>query len=143
MYPANSVNLSKTKYAVKAGDTLTGEVSVSGESFTLSLKSSEGWTFTTVQKGSASLEQESAEWIAEAPEICGASCHLAQLAKFGTVSFSNCEAAAGGSDMPVSAFTGDGGPHAITMKTSKGKTKAAPSALNGAGNAFSVTWAKA
>jgi hypothetical protein len=45
--------------------------------------------------------------------------------------------------MPVSAFTGDGGPHANTMKTSKGKTKAAPSALNGAGNAFSVTWAKA
>jgi hypothetical protein len=140
MYPAASVNLSPSKYPVQAGDTLTAEVSVSGSSFTLSLKSSRGWTFTKVKTGSASLKQESAEWIAESPEV-GAS--LAKLANFGTVGFTNCVAAAGGSDEPISSFTGKSGPHEITMVTSKGVTRAAPSVLDSAGNAFSITWAHA
>jgi len=140
MYPAASVSLSSSKYPVQPGDTLTGEVSVSGSSFTLSLTSSRGWTFTTVKTGGAGLKQESAEWIAESPEVGGT---LAKLAKFGTVNFTNCVAAAGGADAPISSFTGQSGPHEITMVTGGGKTRAAPTALNGGGNAFSITWAHA
>jgi hypothetical protein len=141
MYPANSVNLPTSKYPVQAGDTLTAEVSVSGSTYTLSMHSSEGWTFTKAVTGSASLKQASAEWIAESPEICSATCKLAKLANFGTVGFTNCEAATGGADEPISSFTTNSGPHEITMVTKKGVKRAVPSALNGTGNGFSIAWA--
>lgn len=139
MYPAGSVGLSTRTYPVKPGDTLSSEVSVSGSTFTLSLKSSEGWTFTTSQTGSG-LARSSAELIAEAPEICSFTCQLAPLANFGTVNFSNVEAAAGGSDQPFSAFTADSGPHQIIAVANGGQVKAQPSALSAGGNAFSITW---
>jgi hypothetical protein len=141
MYPANSVNISTKKYPVRAGDTLTAEVKVSGTSFTLSLKSSEGWSFSTTQTGSG-LAQSSAEWIAESPEICGGrNCTLAQLADFNSISFSNAVAAvAGGSDQPISAFTNNGGPHDIICETSSGTPRDTPSSLGSSGNAFSIAW---
>jgi hypothetical protein len=141
MYPANSVELSKSKYPVRPGDSLTAAVSVSGSTFTLSLKSSEGWTFSTTQSGSG-LAQSSAEWIAEAPEICSYTCSGASLANFGTMSFTNAEAATGGgSDEPISSFTTDNGPHEIIMTTSSGTTtRAQPSALGSGGNNFSIAW---
>jgi hypothetical protein len=140
MYPANSVSLSTSKYPVKPGDTLTAEVSVSGTTFTLSLKSSEGWTFSTVQSGSG-LSQSSAEWIAESPEICSITCRLAQLSDFGTMNFTSAEAAVGGgADQPVSAFTDNGGPHEIICETSTGTVRAQPSALGTGGTSFSMTW---
>lgn len=46
MYPANSVELSPTKYPVKPGDTLSADVSVTGTTFKLSIASPErllGW----------------------------------------------------------------------------------------------------
>jgi hypothetical protein len=137
MYPAASVNLSASKYPVEAGDTLTAEVSVSDSSFTLSMTSSRGWSFKIVKTGKASLKQASAEWIAESPEV---GLKLAKLPDFGTVGFTNCVAADGGADEPISSFTSNGGPHEITMETAGGVKRAVPSALNGAGNGFSVTW---
>jgi hypothetical protein len=138
MYPAPSVTIPTSKYPVQQGDTLTASVSVSGEQFTLSITSSEGWTFTKTKTGTSALKQSSAEWIAESPEVGGS---LAKLANFGTVSFTGGTAALnGGAGEPISSFTADGGPHAITMVTKKGATRAATSALNSAGNAFTVTW---
>jgi len=138
MFPAASVSLSSTKYPVKSGDTLTASVSVSGEKFTLSITSSRGWTFTTVKTGTSALKQSSAEWIAESPEVGGS---LAKLANFATVGFTNSTAAlSGGASEPISSFTAKGGPHAITMVTGGGVTRAAPSTLNGSGNGFTVTW---
>jgi hypothetical protein len=141
MYPADSVDLSTSQYPVKPGDTLSAEVSVSGTSFTLSLLSSEGWRFSTVQSGSG-LAQSSAEMIAESPEICTLIfCHLAQLSNFGTANFSNVQAAVnGGADQPFSAFTADSGPHDIVATTSSGTVRAQPSALSASGNAFSIAW---
>jgi hypothetical protein len=137
MYPKSSVSLSKSKFPVKAGDTLTASVSVSGTKFTLSITSSRGWTFTTT-KTKSGLKQSSAEWIAEAPEVGGS---LADLADFGTAGFTSSTAALdGGASEPISTFTANGGPHAITMTTGSGVTRAAPSALSGAGNGFTVTW---
>lgn len=140
MYPANSVSLSTSTYPVSPGDTLTAEVSVSGSTFTLSLKSSRGWTFTTVQSGSG-LSQSSAEWIAESPEICSFTCRLAQLSDFGTMSFTSSEAAVnGGADQAISAFTTNGGPHEIVCETSGGVVRSQPSALGSGGTSFSMTW---
>jgi hypothetical protein len=139
MYPANSVDISTSTYPVKPGDNMTASVSVSGTSFTLKLTdATQGWTFTTTKSGSG-LSQSSAELIAESPEICSSSCSLAQLADFGTVSFSNAEAAvSGGAAQPFSAFTYDSGPHEIVMDTNNGTVRAQPSSL--ASNTFSVTW---
>jgi Peptidase A4 family len=140
MYPANSVELSTSQYPVKPGDTLTADVSVSGTTFTLSLKSSRGWTFSTSASGSG-LAQSSAEWIAESPEICSVFCRLASLSDFGTVNFTTADAAvSGGADQPLSAFTADGGPHEIVAESSTGTVRAQPSALSASGNAFSIAW---
>lgn len=140
MYPAASVELSTSTYPVKPGDTITSDVSVSGSTFTLLLKSSEGWTFKTSQTESG-LAQSSAEVIAEAPESCFGSffCELDPLANFGTISFSNVQAAVnGGPDEPFDSFTADSGPHDIIAETSNGTVKAQPSTLSATG--FSDTW---
>ena len=139
MYPAYSVELTPSTYPVKPGDTLSATVSVSGTAFTLTIASSEGWTFKTTQSG-AGLAQSSAEWIAESPEICSRRCTLAQLSDFGTVYFSKSEAAVGGgAPQPISSFTSDSGPHDIIATTSSGTYRAQPSALT-SGTAFSIAW---
>jgi hypothetical protein len=138
MYPAASVNISTTQFPVKPGDTLTGSVTRSGTSYTLALKSSEGWTFSTTQTGSDA--NSSAEWVAEAPDTCILIfCSNAKLTNFGSVTFSGSEAANGGALAPVSSFTTNSGPHDITMATSGGVTRAQPSALTN-GQQFTDTW---
>jgi hypothetical protein len=137
MYPAFPVNLSKSKYPVKPGDTLTASVSVSDENFTLSISSSRGWSFSTVQSGTAALKQSSAEWVAEAPS---SDSGVLPLADFGSVAFTNCTAAvSGGASKAISSFKGKKGPHEMTM-AANGTTKATPSSLTSAGEAFGVTW---
>jgi len=142
MYPANSVTLSSAAYPVKAGDTLTGGVARSGTSYTLSLTDTENglvrWTYSTVQ--AASDANSSAEWVAEAPELCSFVCRLASLTDFGTVTFSEAQAAAGGALAPISSFSASGGPHDMTMVTNTGTIKAQPSALAPGGEGFSDTW---
>jgi hypothetical protein len=139
MYPAASVNISPTQFPVAPGDTLTATVTRSGTSYTLSLKSSEGWTFSTNQTGSDA--NSSAEWVAEAPDICFLIfCSNAHLTNFGTMNFSSAQAATGGALSPVSSYTTNSGPHEITMVTNGGVTRAQPSALTSTGEGFSDTW---
>jgi hypothetical protein len=140
MFPAASVNISTKQFPVKPGDTITASVTRSGTSYTLSLQSSEGWTFSTTQTGSDA--NTSAEWVAEAPNTCVLIfCSNAKLTNFGTVAFSGAQAATGGSLQPVSSFTTNSGPHEITMTTNTGVTRAQPSALTSSGDGFSDTWA--
>lgn len=128
MYPNPSQNLSTSQYPVSPGDALAAEVHYNGSgSYTLTMSSSRGWTFTTTQ--STSAKNGSAEWIAEAPS----SGRILPLADFGTVTFSNCTA-----DGKV--ISANPNPDAITMTGKHNITKAKPSALNGSGNGFSVTW---
>jgi hypothetical protein len=140
MYPASSVDLSTTQYPVKVGDTLTATVDRSGTSYTLSLHSSEGWNFSVSETGSE--DNSSAEWVAEAPDICTLSifCSNAKLTNFGSVTFSGSQASIGGSLSPISSFTADSGPHEITMTTSTGTTRAQPAALTSNGEGFGDTW---
>jgi len=143
MYPAGSVSI--RTLTIHAGDLLTGEVKVTGTSFALSLKdSTSGGTFSITKTGSG-LKQSSAEWIAEAPEICGATCKIAKLNDFGTLRFIKCEAAVGGGALQaISAFTTAGSPHKITMVNSAGtKIRALPSALGSSGASFTMRWKSA
>lgn len=139
MYPAASVTISTTQFPVKPGDTMTASVTRSGTSYTLSLHSSEGWTFSTTKTGSDA--NSSAEWVAEAPDTCLLGfCGNARLTNFGSMAFSSAQASTGGSLEPVSSFTTNSGPHEITMTTSAGATRAQPSALTSGGEGFSDTW---
>lgn len=134
MYPNPSFQLSTSSYPVSPGDTLTAEVHYNGNgTYTLSMSSSRGWSFNTTQSGNFS--NSSAEWIAEAPSSCSATCTVLPLANFGTMSFSNSTA----NGATIGSY-GSSVWEEITMVTSGGTVKAQPSALNGSGNGFSDTW---
>jgi hypothetical protein len=139
MYPAASVNPSKSTYPVKPGDSLTASVTESGTTWTLTItNTTRSWTFTKVKVTSKKFAQSSAEWIAESPEVGGG---IAKLANFGTMGFTNCTAAiASGASQPISAFTTKSGPHAITMNNPAGTIRATPSALDPTGEQFTMTW---
>jgi hypothetical protein len=123
MYPADPVTYSNT---VKPGDVITETVSVSSNTYTMTIKdTTEGWTKTTT-KTESGLDRSSAEVIAEAPY----SGKVLPLADFGTVTFSN--STVDGSTLSASSPTG------INMATSAGKLEATTSALSG--GAFSITW---
>jgi peptidase A4-like protein len=136
MYPAASVQISSL--AVHPGDTMSAEISRSGTTYTLTIRNATtGRSFTTT-KSQAGLANSSAEWVAEAPSLCRASCQIQPLANFGTVNFSGSFATGNGHTGSISdsAWTND----SITMVTNGGTVKAQPSALSSSGTAFSVTW---
>ena len=135
MYPAASVQIS---LAVHPGDTMSAEVSRSGNTYTLVITNvTTGGSFTTT-KTQSGLADSSAEWVAEAPSLCRASCQIQPLADFGTVNFSGSFATGNGHTGSISdgAWTND----SITMVTNGGTVKAQPSALGSNGSAFSVVW---
>lgn len=135
MYPAAPVNLAM---AVHPGDNMAAEVSVSGSTFTLSINNlTTGATFSTQQTAS-SAARTSAEWVAEAPSSCFATCSVLPLANFGTVNFNGSFTTGNGHTGSISdgAWTND----SITMVTKSGTVKASPSALSPGGTSFSDTW---
>ncbi|MGO8677091.1 MAG: G1 family glutamic endopeptidase [Limisphaerales bacterium] len=133
MYPAGMVELNPSTYPVKPGDAITASVTCSGDVFTLTMSSSEGWSYKDVAT-SASAGRMSAEWVAEAPS---SNFGVLPLADFGTVSFTQCMATIGGVTAPIAALNWD----EMTMVTQNGRTvKAQPSGLNSSGSGFTVTW---
>jgi hypothetical protein len=133
MYPAASVTLSSS-YPVRAGDSMSARVSVSGTTFTLVLKNTtRRWTFTTTQT-SASAQERSAEWVAEAPSSCFITCSVLPLANFGTMHFTY--AFVNHRSGTIVSYTHD----KVTMVSNTGTTKALPSALTGYGTSFADTW---
>jgi hypothetical protein len=133
MYPAASVTLSSS-YPVRAGDSMSARVSVSGTTFTLVLKNTtRGWTFTTTQT-STSAQDASAEWVAEAPSSCFVTCSVLPLANFGTMHFTG--AFVNHRSGTIGSYTHD----KVIMVTNNGTTKALPSALSGYGTSFGDTW---
>jgi hypothetical protein len=128
-YPAFPVNFSDP---VSPGDAISAEVSVSGGTVTITLQdATKGWT-EHASHANSGYALSSAEWIAEAPS----SGKVLPLANFGTVTFSGASATGGGKTGSIGSFTSD----PLTMVTSSGQTKAAPSSLSGGGSGFSVTW---
>jgi hypothetical protein len=140
MYPAGSVDLSTSAYPVKVGNQMTATITYTASSSTYALvlhNDTTGWTntFSMVETG---LANSSAEWVAEAPSTCiEGVCRPLTLAKFGKVTFTSATTESGSAvAQPISNFTNA----EITMTSEGGATEAAPSALNAAGNGFSVTY---
>jgi hypothetical protein len=132
LYPQNDVQVVGETLA--AGDKITATVTRRGTSYTLSIKDSTHTadSFSTTQTYSGAADS-SAEWIAEAPS---GSFGVYPLAKFSTWTDASSTVAEGSKSGVISTFSHD----EITMATSSGATEAKPSALNSAGNRFTVTW---
>jgi hypothetical protein len=144
MYPAPSVQLSKTNFPVAPGDQIEARVLVNPatHNYQLAMRDiSAGttkWTFVTNQTSTVAANA-SAEWVAEAPSACTIfSCHILPLTNYGTVTFNFAVAASGGAMSPISSFGND--VNAITMETQTGTIKSAPSALSSNGESFTTTW---
>jgi hypothetical protein len=132
---------------VHPGDVISASVSGSNGSFTCTITDhTQGWTYTTSAKVNKA-QQNSAEWIAEAPWQGG----VLPLADFGSVNFTACDATIGGVAAPIGAFdTATNSPvDAITMIGSGTPpnpavkaypTPNAPSLLGPTANAFTATW---
>jgi len=83
------------KLKVMPGDTITAAVVVAGQRVTMSLKDVTRKTrFSTTITTAQPLDVSSAEWIAEAPSVCGSAnrCRVLPLTNFGTVTFAHAAA---------------------------------------------------
>jgi peptidase A4-like protein len=132
MYPRNSIQV--VGQSLAPGDSITASVVRSGTSYTLKVTDSTHTanSFTTTQRCS-NCKNTSAEWIAEAPSGSGG---IFPLPNFGTWSLSSATVTSGSTSGVISTFPDD----ELTMVNSSGAVKAQPSALNSAGNGFSVAW---
>jgi hypothetical protein len=135
MYPTNDIQV--VGESVASGDTIAASVVRSGSSYTLKVTDSTHTanSFTTTQTCSG-CANSSAEWIAEAPS---GSSGVEPLTKFSTWTESGATVATSTTSGVISTFPND----EITMIDGSGLVKAQPSALNAAGNGFSVTWERA
>lgn len=95
------------KLTVKPGDKLSARVQVSGDAVTLSIAdhtSGQSWGKTLTM---SSPDTSTAEWIAEAPSECAggveSQCTPLSLANFGTATFTNAHATAGGHTGSISS----------------------------------------
>jgi hypothetical protein len=140
MFPGSSTAISSAGHdAVAPGDSMSASVSVSGFTWTLEIQDlSAAWTYSTTIAQSG-LQQASAEWIAERPQLCtgqgqNQSCTLSSLADFGSVTFS--DATANGASITAPSL----GASAIEMTSSTNASAliALPGPLSGSG--FTDTW---
>jgi peptidase A4-like protein len=132
MYPTNDIQVVGS--SVAAGDSITASVVRSGTTYTLAVTDAThpANSFSTNQSCS-DCANSSAEWIAEAPS---GSSGILPLADFSSWTESGATVTEGSKSGVISSFTDDD----ITMADSSGRVKAQPSALDGSGNGFSVTW---
>jgi hypothetical protein len=130
-YPENSMEI--RGFPVSPGDSITATVTYLGQNqFQTQLtNNTQKKTYSAVTTFSA--DRYCAEWIQEAPS--GSTSEL-PLADFGSVSFTNCSAVINGNPVPISGADWED----ITMVASTGKVMAVTSALNAAGNGFTVNW---
>lgn len=134
MFPSNSIQI--VGQTVKPGDAISASVVKSSTTYTLKLTDSTHTANSFTKKetcAATTCKDTSAEWIAEAPSN---SSGVLPLAHFSTWKLTAATVKSGSKSGVISTFPDD----EITMENSSGKVKAAPSALNSAGNSFSVTW---
>jgi hypothetical protein len=136
LYPANEVQIAA--FTVHPGDAITAEVKFSGtQTYTFTVTdltdkaNSVAYTFTGAYT-SAGDARTSAEWIAEAPTVNNVQSNLAN---YGGVTFSNDLANLTGSLATLGALS----PNDIEM-VQNSVVVSTPSALNGAGDTFSMVY---
>jgi hypothetical protein len=137
------------RIAINPGDTISAFVKYLNKKVTLTIKNlTQGTKYTRIVKF-AHPDLSSAEWIAEAPSLCGGNgaCHTLSLTNFGTVAFSGASATNG------TKHTGTisdihWGTTQVTLQSDAqdpfGQAlqsgSATPSDLSPDGTAFSVAW---
>jgi hypothetical protein len=141
----------KIALAVHPGDQITASVTVRSHDVTLAVRDlSTGARFATTRHAS-NIDVSSAEWIVEAPSVCGSatSCETLPLSDFGSVQFASASATAAGHtgsivnrswsslamELRQASFSRGrrfGRPQSLTI--------ASPSSLSSAGGAFSVAF---
>jgi peptidase A4-like protein len=135
MFPSTNVTI--VGQTVKPGDKIAASVVRSGTKYTLKVTDSTtaGNSFSrTATCAATTCKNQSAEWIAERPEINGS---LSTLPKFGTWTLTSATVKAGSKSGTIKSFPDD----EITMFNKKGgHVLAKPSALNSAGNSFKDVW---
>jgi hypothetical protein len=122
-------------FTVTPGATYTAEVhSDGGMVFSVTLSGGGNNPFSLDTSVGPVPSLSSAEWIAEAPSMCAKSCRELPLTNFGTVNFTGASANGGAIDNSAWSFD------PLTMVGNGGSVKAAPSALDPTGSAFSIAW---
>jgi hypothetical protein len=142
-YPHPSFTINSVP--ISPGNVVSAEVKSSGRGqFTVTLTNvSTGQSFSTSTKVPPAA-QSSAEWIAEAPYSGG----ILPLADFNSVFFGSdytgqsntCIATIGGMTGPIGLAAFNPNLDQITMDTTGGTVKAAPSSLSADGTSFSIAW---
>jgi hypothetical protein len=137
---------------VRPGDLIGASVTVHGRSVRLRMAdATTGQVFSrSVRAGAVDLS--SADWIVEAPTVCrtasAASCRATALADFTATGFSSARATGGGhagtiGDPAWSPTAISQIPGAPARTAGQDAASAAPSALSGGGDAFSLSFGAA
>ena len=143
MVPNAPVVLSSSSYPVLPNDWMSANVSYTGSGlFLLDIHDfTQHWDYDTLQSlpSGSTASRSSAEWIEEAPTSPSG---VAQLANFGTVTFSDMLTTISGGTLRVDTGYIDDQPntdYVLNMNNNSGVI-AATSQLNGAGNEFTVQY---
>jgi hypothetical protein len=137
MYPSAPVTISQL--AIHPGDMIQASVSYNNGNFTLSiqdLSDKAGSNSFSITISDPNATRSSAEWIQEAPS---SNRGVLPLAKFTPVTFNNAQATVNGTTGVINnpAFASED--VAINMVSASGTQEDTTSALNAAGNGFTVT----
>lgn len=147
LVPAAQVSVTMT---VKPGDHISARVAVSGTTVSLSMSDLTQHATFSKQLQMSSPTVSSAEWIAEAPSQCASStqdCHILSLADFGSVTFTDASASAGGQSGSIASVPGSVAALTLEANTGYGRlyrtatqADASPGPLSGNGSSFTVQW---
>jgi Peptidase A4 family len=153
LVPAGSVKL---RLKVDPGNKISASVSVNGTHVSVLMRNLTQGTTVSKTLPMADPDTSSAEWIAEAPSVCGASyyhCSEQSLTNFGTVAFSSASAESDGhtgsisdpswTSTPIELQTGGSGGYFGAGRgfgPEESVAEALPSTLTQNGSAFSITW---
>jgi len=137
LLPAVSIGID---LRIQPGDRISASVAVAGHSVRFRMADETRRTVFTHRAHAPVVDVSSADWILEAPALCAtasdATCRDALLADFGSVPFSRARASSAGHsgailDLGWSAAS-------VALHRAGGGGGAAPTALTGAGDEFSV-----
>jgi hypothetical protein len=137
-YPGNAVQIEND---VNPGDSISASVTYSGNKYAMSVTDSthSSDSFSTSQPcGASTCENESAEWIAEAP-CCKSGSSVYNLVDFNKWKTTDAATTYEGSSGPITEAPNG---YEITMVDSSNRTMAAPGALSDGGTKFKVKWAR-
>jgi hypothetical protein len=157
LVPAGQVKLN---LAIHPGDQMSGSVTVNGTNVTISLSDKTTGQSVNQTLTMSSPDTSSAEWIAEAPSAQSSDGSLQELplADFGSVTFTNASATAGGHTgsindpnwtvqqvelQPSGAIGGIGGsfsPTALDSNSQSSSAGASAGSVSSDGSSFTVTY---